>query len=550
MNGRAELYDRVFKPPDGRFTVTGLDFTVTYLRVRELAREAGPDSDHPEKYVAAFARVLETAEHDRQKNARYVYREAAQGLCVFLHPDASEKISRLALKTLLRSCFGGTVGVRLAVARVLGELDMGLPECTDCRPYPLSPLAQCSLSELIARHQGNADNSEWLGRTLMVAHNWKPDELLAFKFLRAGESVDCLRREAAWMERLHAMSDSFSGTMGIPVPLDIVRVLPGTTGKALHPEGWVLCYAAGKNYFSYPNDESPGRLPGPSEFLEIMGRNARHMGRLMSLGLTHTAPIPLFHNRVQQGRRRDAGAYQWHRLGRLDQWLASCRHPNFGASGLRDFEHIEPHRGQGISLYHAMGTAMLSLLLVSGSYFRAKNPRLVGQNDDGSPVDARHLFDADLLQKAIKAIHQGFYKGFTQHDIPFPSGFDLPGLCSRMIDEMGVDRHMAEELRVDDQMEMTDLEFADFLTSRGFSRKQIDAMQRGEEDVTILTGPHLGGFNRPISLPELVEFTASSVGLACAGRYAAVNIPDVMTELDRVWKESTSERTLRAASKD
>ncbi len=94
-----------------------------------------------------------------------------------------------------------------------------------------------------------------------------------------------------------------------------------------------------------------------------------------------------------------------------------------------------------------------------------------------------------------------------------------------MIEEMGVDRHMAEVLRMDDQKEMTDREFTDFLASRGFTEKDTAALQRGRKDVTVLTGPHLGGFNRPISLPELVEFTASSVGLACAGRYAGLMIP-------------------------
>jgi len=33
-------------------------------------------------------------------------------------------------------------------------------------------------------------------------------------------------------------------------------------------------------------------------------------------GIAHTALIPLFHNRVQQRRRNDHGAYLWEHAGR------------------------------------------------------------------------------------------------------------------------------------------------------------------------------------------------------------------------------------------
>ena len=69
------------------------------------------------------------------------------------------------------------------------------------------------------------------------------------------------------------------------------------------------------------------------------------------MGIVHTAPIPLFHNRAQAWRREDRGIYEWPRGGRLDRWLSSSRHPNIAASGLRDFEHLASIRRPGRQLY-------------------------------------------------------------------------------------------------------------------------------------------------------------------------------------------------------
>ena len=71
-----------------------------------------------------------------------------------------------------------------------------------------------------------------------------------------------------------------------------------------------------------------------------MGRAALLLGWLAGRGIVHEAAIPLFHNRVQRDRREDGGVYDWRLPGRLDRWLASALHPNFGLSGLRDFEHL------------------------------------------------------------------------------------------------------------------------------------------------------------------------------------------------------------------
>lgn len=45
-------------------------------------------------------------------------------------------------------------------------------------------------------------------------------------------------------------------------------------------------------------------------------------------------------------------------------------------------------------------------------------------------------------------------------------------------------------------------------------------MPRGREDIPLLTGPHLGGFNQAISLPELTAFAATGAARCVAARFS------------------------------
>jgi hypothetical protein len=92
-----------------------------------------------------------------------------------------------------------------------------------------------------------------------------------------------------------------------------------------------------------------------------------------------------------------------------------------------------------------------------------------------------------------------------------------------MIEEMGVDRYMEEILRVVDQKEMSDEGFRKFLGERGYSEDQMRGFKKGVEDITIYTGPHLGGFNERISLPELIESVETMSALCIVGRYYREN---------------------------
>ena len=232
-----------------------------------------------------------------------------------------------------------------------------------------------------------------------------------------------------------------------------------------------------------------GRPLTPAGFTEVLARNAYLLGKLAGRGVFHEAPIPLFHNRVQQDRRRDHGRYEWFRAGRLDRWLTSCAYPNLGPTGLRDFEHLTIVDDAGVELYRHIGTHLLSLLLVAGSYFRNRNRERVGLDPQGQPVDARDLFDPGALRQIVMAVFRGYYQGFTGKEPGPELPLDLDRLTERMIEEMGVDRHMEEFFRVVDQNQLSDRQFSEFLAERGFSRQQIAEIEKARMTSSSTAGP-------------------------------------------------------------
>ena len=251
----------------------------------------------------------------------------------------------------------------------------------------------------------------------------------------------------------------------------------------------------------------------------MLFRNAWLLGKLAAMGMVHTAPIPLFHNRIQRARRADGGIYEWDRGGRLDRWLYSCRYPNFGLTGIRDFEHFITISKAGIKLYRHIGNHILSLLLVAGSYFRYKEKDRYVFNQNGSAPDYRELFDGPFFEELVRGVFYNYYHGFVGKTFERKLSFDFETFTRRLIEEMGIDRHMVEILRSVDQREMTDQTFRAFLNDNGFSDKEVDRIEKGREDITICSGPHLGGFNERISLPELITFLSMVSSFCVAGKY-------------------------------
>jgi len=331
------------------------------------------------------------------------------------------------------------------------------------------------------------------------------------------------------------MGFSFPVRFDIPSPIKVnghylfkPENLPGHAfgREKLRHNAYAIGYTAHRDYFTYPNHWEKEKRMNSHEFREVMFRNAWLFGKLTSLGIVHSAPVPLFHNRVQGQRRADNGFYEWQRAGRLDRWLDSCSYPNFGLTGIRDFEHFIPFKGINRKLYRHIGNHLLGLMLVTGSYFRNKDRERIGFDKNGRVIDARDLFERDFFKELLEGIFSRYYQGFVGAEFSGALPFDFDALAKRMIEEMGVDSHMEEILRVVDQREMTHGAFTKYLSEKGYSLEEAMTFQKGIEDIVVHTGPHLGGFNRRISLPECIEALGSMSSLCVFGRHWRERFPE------------------------
>lgn len=500
-------------------------------RLPEIVADAA--DDRLDTVVQACERVLHAKAYRFQKQAYFLYRAVAQTL----QQTATRVVSagaaedrRRSLALMLNSLDADHDSLRRAMAEGAGTL----PLAVDRRPPPgveaasaaeeAAPL--CDGAWLAARGVQAFNGWSWRGRSMLAAT--RAGDVLVLKRLRKGEDPAALCREAAWMAHLNTIVLPPTCRFDVPRPLAhdngwLVRApwQPDQPREVepLHLRRYALAFLAPPDYFHYPNEADPARRLTGEQLCEVLTRNARLMGDLMGRGIAHSAPIPLFHNRAQMHRREDGGRYRWTHAGRLDRWLGSCRHPNFGLSGLRDFEHFEALAGRPLRRYEAIGSQLISLILVAGSHFRNKAPERVGWDTAGRPVDARDLFDRDFFAALLGHIYEAYYEGFSGQSVPAGERPDTAALVDRLIEEMGVDRHMEEILRVADQDAMDRRAFVAFLCSRGMAPRVAAGLPQGREDIPLMTGPHLGGFNQPISLPELIAFAATGAARCVAGRF-------------------------------
>jgi hypothetical protein len=508
------------------------DFAGTYLTVCDLQEliRTRPEVVNSET-IQVLKGVLTSSGFCDQTQSFFLYREAANALTSVILQSASEPLADETICALTK-VLGRTGGhAHRAAAGALGSLPIAI-----CGPKLSNKAVEdvpCVKWRELLKEQGviNSDSPTLIGRSLVVATG-KENRLLVVKLACSERSIHYMYQEAAWMEHLYSGGYSFPIRFNIPMAIKIqgshvfrlanvpVRMPEGTD---LHPEVYAIGFIAHSEYFVYPNEHRTERKLTMEGFREIMFRNAWLLGKLTFLGIVHSAPIPLFHNRVQRDRRADHGLYEWPRRGRLDRWLDSCCYPNFGMTGIRDFEHLVALNGSSRKLYYHIGAQILSLLLVTGSYFRHKDRGRVGLDEQGNPIDAKDLFDKQFLEELIEGIFRVYYDGFVGTELAGELPLDFDELSSRMIEEMGVDRHMEEILRVVDQEQMSDEGFRKFLGERGYPEDQVRDFKKGVEDITICTGPHLGGFNERISLPELIECVETMSALCIVGRYHREN---------------------------
>ncbi len=512
------------------------DFQGSYMAVKSLDSDIlSLPSAVTERTVKALASVIESNQFDSEKQSFFLYREACEALVRIMKVTGEKHhISCMVIPLMEKVLLKSKNNRHRAVAEVLGSLPLDIAG----PPYGMdsmdSSFSEISFQELVSK-LGITEplKMQWQGRSLMGQSN--SHSISVIKFVRKDEDPFQITIEPWWMDFLKIKSSFFDVKFNIPDPIQNnkkylfeIKNIPETilNGNTLHPRHFAIAYTAVEGYFNYPNGKNfQHKKIEKKELKEIFMRNARLLGRMSSMGIVHTALIPLFHNRVQQNRRDDGGIYQWERGGRLDQWLESCRYPNFAVSGLRDFEHlasIETSK-EAKKLHHYIGSHLLSLILVLGSCFRNINPEAKGLDSSGNPVDTRGLFDRDLFHEITKAVITEYYLGFTG-TCPAEGYFFVPdGLINSLIDEMGVDNHMEEILRVDDQKRMDMEEFKQFLLTRGLDMNEIASLQKDRRDIKILTGPHLGGFSQRISVPMLIDFIFSCSALCVSGRYIMEN---------------------------
>ncbi|CCO22478.1 SidJ-related pseudokinase [Maridesulfovibrio hydrothermalis] len=499
------------------------EFSAAYMDLRNLRGllQKTPDCATDEIIKALYSLLMEER-YSTQRMCQLLYRECAKSLAAVGAGCMNQFVSRKALKLQIQAASTCTKYASVEASGGLGLLpvEVILPQA----PSPFSGEAPAISWNKLIRSAGVTEEPVFSGRSAVMKATGE-DQIFAVKIARKGEAPDGLHLEGKWMERLNRESACCKVRFDCPRPFHVadrivfkITGLPDSAPDNLHEEGYAMAYHAHSDYFVYPNDDRPEKQSSPDEMLEIMGRNSYILGWLAGRGIVHDAPIPLFHNRVQATRRTDEGVYQWHRFGRLDRWLDSCRYPNFGLSGLRDFEHLQVMKSGRDSFYWAIGSHFMSILLVLGSWFRARQPELCGLDKNGDPVDARHLFDPELFEQAIMICFSNYYHGFTGNEFQNEIDLHLSGLVQSMINEMGVDNHMFEFMRVVDQEILSDDEFRKYLIKCGMEPQKACAIEKNKEDIPLTTGPHLGNFNGAISLPEIIEWSAMAAGCCIAAK--------------------------------
>ena len=505
-----------------------LDFAGAYLVVSDLHRliESLPSIGGTET-VIALEDVLKSARFSSETQSYFLYREAAEALVSLSVYSTRSPVDVFALEAL-EGLLGTTQGPsQRASIEALGSLPLHIRGPMLCRDS-VGQIPKVTWRE-VAEKAGIVNSLSLAVKGRSVVARTKDDHtVLVVKLAQDKQAVQSAYDEAIWMEYLQSVRFSFPVRFHIPTPLKIhesfvfcLSDLPGPIGEKVGVKAGChgLAFFAQQDYFTYPNDHRPEMRLSPDQFQEVMVRCAWLFGKLATKGIVHGSPIPLFHNRVQRERREDHGLYEWQRGGRLDRWLQSCAYPNFGLTGIRDFEHLMSFAGLSKQLCYHVGAQLLGLLLTAGSYFRSMDAARVGFDKDGNAVDARDLFDKPFFKDVIRGVFCNYYRAFAGKDLDRKLPFSLDDLTCRMIEEMGVDRHMEEVLRVVDQESMSERAFREFLMSRGYTEKDMGDIKRGHQDIVLYTGPHLGGFNERISLPELIESVGVVSALCIAGKF-------------------------------
>jgi len=480
-------------------------FSGSFMAVKHLRYHIDDDPDSTTTdTIDALLGLIRSLRFDHKKQVFFLLEEAADALITLsLSADTATCTTIISgLQQILSRACGPRVR---AVGNALGRLPVRLASAPVNIPAPGQP-CPVSLAFLVKAFGVPASGPwVWQGRSLILP--LETGGLGVLKFASSRQNLGELIREHYFQGLLARRYTVDPKTWQIPRPVtvdgssalyQVSDPLPSGAPPGLY-RGTCIAYTAPRTYFEYPNQRVS--FNAWDRIHQIFFNTAHTLGQLTATGLFHTALIPLFHNRVQQHRRRDRGRYLWEHGGRLDQWLDSCEYPNFSLSGLRDFEHLEP-AASSKALRHYIGEHILSFILVAGSCFRSQDPDRRGWDSNGRPADTRDLFDAKGFAALIEGVCTHYFSAFSDFALPLVFKNHIPALVADLIQAMGLDRDMHERLRIQDQERMGQIPYEIFLKQRGLT----PAPPRGEADILLTTGPHLGGFNRTISVPGLVDF--------------------------------------------
>lgn len=463
--------------------------------------------------ITALEKTLACRDYISQKKALFLYREAAEALTVIAANAYDAAPGARALNILKKMLASDDDAPHQAAAEAVANLPLNIAG-PRLNPLPLSKVKKVSRKDILKAATVSPETEmKRLGRSFVFSAS-DTGHVTTVKTASDPDQTVLLLNEICWMQYLKNRTPSHMPfDIPEPVKIDGHQLFQMRVPETGH-DCFAIVFRVSRRYFQYPNDHRSGRMPNQTALKKTIAQNAMLFGMLTRMGIIHTAPIPLFHNRVQQNRRADSGIYDWTLGGRLDRWLFSSRYPNFGMSGIRDFEHFISFNGNGRDLYKHIGTQLLSLILVCGSYFRNKAPGEFGLTPAGAPVDQRHLFDFHLLRDLLNTIVGAYYEGFTGHPLVETPPVNFDHLTHRMIEEMGMDRHMEEILRHRDQQNMSDDEIESYLSACQDPRCNPGRRRDAGADIIVWTGPHLGRFNGRTSLPELTTFL-ETVSAAC-----------------------------------
>ncbi len=358
------------------------------------------------------------------------------------------------------------------------------------------------------------NKARFISRSLIVPISGTENNLV-IKFARTGQMPNELLDEQFWNFYLRLRYPGRFNALPKPVKIKdsfIFGLADFPSQKPqklkLHNRGYAIAFIVQKDY-NLKTINDPHVYSG-EEFTSGLDITSAQLGFLASGAIFHQDIIPLFHNRQAGRERLDNGAYDptVNPPGRLDRWLNSTDWPNWWTGGIRDAEHLT----QGTSLpletyYSATTSALLGLHLSLGSYFRNNDRTRTGLTASGQAHDTRDLFEPELFRKALETVYRSYAAGLGLRLKFMP--YDLGHLTARMIEKMGLDTDMEEMLRFNIHNRMSNEEFIRFFLERGYTLPEIEEKflpQKGMDiDISLVSGPHLGGFNQENSLPEMVD---------------------------------------------